>query len=453
MLGFIIYLAMLSNLHPMLLCLVTVTAVVGYFVNQKVESWSYEHREEESAPLQRLSYANRVATGRQFAKDIRIFGLQDWIEEVWKKGYGLFRAFLVKREKHRLRIIFADMLLSLLRNGAAYAYLIWLTLSRGLSVSEFLLYFNAVSGYTEWVKLLLDQFGTLYTQSLELSVVREFLEWPEPFLFEEGKPLEGERRGSYELCLEHVSYRYPEAEKDTIHDIDLTIRAGEKLAVVGVNGAGKTTLVRLLCGFLDPTKGRVLLNGEDIRQYDRRQYYALFSTVFQEFSVMDATIKQNVAQRVEGVDEKRVEQCLEMAGLDQKVSSLPRGLDTQIGRSIYEDGVELSGGEIQRLMLARALYKDGPVLVLDEPTAALDPIAENEIYLKYSQMTEGCTSVFISHRLASTRFCDRIIFMDGGRICEEGTHESLLEAQGEYAKLFEVQSQYYTEGGAENGEE
>ncbi len=453
LLGFIVYLVLLSDLHPGLLCLAAATAAAGYFVNKKVENWSYVHKDEESGYLSRMNYTGKAMVERRYAKDIRIFGLQSWVEEVWESGYRLYRDFQVRKERHRLWINFADMLLSFLRNGVSYAYLIWLTISKGLTASEFLLYFNALSGFTEWVKQLLEQLGTLNTQSLDLSMLREYLEWPEPFLFEDGKPLSGDKNGSYELKLEHVFYRYPQAKEDTIRGINLTIRPGEKLAVVGLNGAGKTTLVRLLCGFLDPTQGRVLLNGEDIRQYNRRDYYQLFSTVFQDFSVLDATVAQNVAQRVDGYEKEKVTTCLKMAGLTDKIASLPKGADTQIGRNIYEDGVELSGGETQRLMLARALYKDGPILVLDEPTAALDPIAENDIYLKYNEMTSGCTSLFISHRLASTRFCDRIIYMDHGQILEEGTHEGLLAAQGGYANLFEVQSKYYTEGGEEHGTE
>ena len=230
--------------------------------------------------------------------------------------------------------------------------------------------------------------------------------------------------------------------------MDLTIHHGENLAIVGLNGAGKTTLVKLLCGFLDPTEGRVLLNGQDIRQYDRRDYYKLFAAVFQDFSVLSATMAENVAQTRTGIDEARVRVCLEQAGLTEKVRSLPKGLETQVGRDVYEDGIELSGGQTQRLMLARALYKNAPVLVLDEPTAALDPIAEDDIYQKYNEMTKGRTSLFISHRLASTRFCDRILYLKDGRVAEEGTHEQLLKQGGGYAQLFEVQSQYYREGKA-----
>ena len=222
---------------------------------------------------------------------------------------------------------------------------------------------------------------------------------------------------------------------------------------MGLNGAGKTTLVKLLCGFYDPTAGRVLLNGTDIREFNRREYYSLFTAVFQKFSVLEVTLAENVAQTAENIDEARVWDCLEKAGLGERVRSMPDGLQTHIGRQVYEDGILLSGGEMQRLMLARALYKNAPVLLLDEPTAALDPIAENDIYQKYAAMTEGRTSVFISHRLASTRFCDRILLIDGGGIAEQGSHESLLALGGKYAELFEVQSKYYREEDETDGRE
>ena len=175
--------------------------------------------------------------------------------------------------------------------------------------------------------------------------------------------------------------------------------------------------------------------------------------MFQKFSVLEVTLEENVAQTREGIDEARVRECLEKAGLTERVAALPDGLKTHIGRQVFEDGVLLSGGEMQRLMLARALYKNAPILLLDEPTAALDPIAENDIYQKYAAMTEGRTSVFISHRLASTRFCDRILLIDGGAIAEQGSHEELLARGGKYAELFEVQSKYYREEGEQDGRE
>lgn len=451
-LGFIAYLAVLSGLHPLLLCVIIVTTAAGYLVNKRINEWGYRHREEEAEYIKEMQYIREKATQRYPAKDIRIFGLADWVNDVWYKSLRLYRAFLRKRESIYIWTNVVDLLLSLLRNGIAYAYLLWLTLTSGMSASEFLLYFTAASGFTQWVTGILEMFTQLHKQSLDISIVREFLDYPEPFRFEEGEPLPKDLRTPCEIRLEDVSFRYPKAETDTLRHINLTIHPGEKLAIVGLNGAGKTTLVRLVCGFLDPTQGRVLLNGEDIRRYNRREYYKLFSAVFQEFSVLEVSVAENVAQRVEGIDEERVRRCLEQAGLTEKVESLPKGLQTPIGRQVFEDGVELSGGQTQRLMLARALYKDGPILVLDEPTAALDPIAESDIYQKYNGMTQGKTSLFISHRLASTRFCDRILFLENGQITEEGTHDQLLAQGGGYAKLFEVQSRYYKEGGEQDGE-
>lgn len=452
LLGFAVYLAILSGLHPLLFCVIAVTAAAGYFVDKKISGWGYRHREEAARPIKEMGYIRQTATGRPHAKDIRMFGLGPWMNEVWRKSMSLFRAFLRRRESVYLWINLTDLLLTLIRSGVAYAYLLWLTLTTGMSAAEFLLYFTAASGFTQWVTGILDMFNQLHRESLDISTVREYLEYPELFRFEDGEPLPRDLSTPCEIKLENVSFRYPKAEKDTLRHINLTIHPGEKLAIVGLNGAGKTTLVRLVCGFLDPTEGRVLLNGEDIRRYDRRAYYELFSAVFQDFSVLEASVAENVAQRVEGIDTGRVMACLDQAGLTEKVMSLPKGVATAIGRQVFEDGVELSGGQTQRLMLARALYKDGPILVLDEPTAALDPIAEEDIYRKYSGMTGGKTSLFISHRLASTRFCDRILFLEQGRIAEEGTHSELLSRGGGYAKLFDVQSQYYREGGENHGE-
>ena len=451
LLGFAVYLALLSSLSPLLILVVIATTAAGYFVSRKVNQFGYLHREEEAAYTAEMRYVKRTVTSRAFAKDIRIFGLKPWLMEVWQKSFQLYESFLRRREKHYFLTNLADFLLSLLRNGISYAYLLHLTLTEGLSASTFLLYFTAASGFTQWITGILEQFTTLSKASLEISVVREFLEWPEGFQLTGGDPIPDAVNGTYELQLEHVTYRYPGAAEDTIHDLSLTLHRGEKVALVGLNGAGKTTLVKLLCGFLDPTQGTVRLNGVDIRKLNRRAYYKLFSAVFQEFSLLEATVAENVAQQVAGIDEEKVWQCLQNAGLSDAVRALPQGLKTHLGRSIYDDGTELSGGQTQRLMLSRALYRDGAVLVLDEPTAALDPITESEIYLKYSEMTQGKTSLFISHRLASTRFCDRIILLENGSIAEEGSHEALLQAGGSYAKLFSVQRRYYEEGGESHG--
>lgn len=441
--GFIVYLALLTNLNLWLAALVAATTAVSYFASKRINEWGYLHRSEELELTKKIEYANKTATSREFAKDIRMFGLRGWLEDLWGSTMRLYSAFCAKHERKYIWANIIDIVLTFLRNGIAYAFLIGITVKNGLPASQFLLYFAALSGFAQWVVEILDKLSVMHKQSLDISTIREFLDWDEPFDLNGGERIAFEPNKQYEIRLDNVSFRYPTADKDTLSHINLTVHPGEKLAIVGLNGAGKTTLVKLVCGFLDPTEGRILLNGEDIRKFNRNDYYALFSAVFQEFSVLDVTVKENVAQCVDGIDETRVWQCIDKAGLTEKIKSLPKGIETHLGRRVFKDGVEFSGGQTQRLMLARALYKNAPILVLDEPTAALDPIAENDIYQKYNDMTHGRTSFFISHRLASTRFCDRIIFVDSGKIAEEGTHDELLKNGGGYAYLFEVQSKYY----------
>lgn len=445
-LGFILYLLLLSSLHPVLIVIVLVTSITGYLVNKKIHEWGYAHREEEANYIKHLNFFYARAQNRVMAKDIRLFGIRTWLEELYEKNYRLLLNFFMRREKKYMLASLLDIILSFLRNGLIYIYLIQLALHTSLSASEFLLYFTAVSGFTTWITGILSTFSTLHTQSLELCTLREYLDIPEPFLFEQGKPLSVNPLQTHEIEFKNVSFCYPGKEKDTFTNFNLKIKAGEKLAIVGLNGAGKTTLVKLMCGFYDPNEGEILLDGVNIKEYNRNDYYKLFSAVFQQFSVLESTLSENVAQTYENIDIERVKDVIEKAGLTKKVESLPNRYDTHIGRNVFEDGVELSGGEMQRLMLARALYKNAPIIVLDEPTAALDPIAENDIYLKYNEMTQGRTSVYISHRLASTRFCDRILFIENGAIAEEGTHEELLQKNGSYAELFHIQSKYYQKG-------
>lgn len=449
--GFLIYLNLLSNLNIVLSIIVAVTTAVGFLVNRHVNKWVYSRRDEAAELEKKMGYIRKKTESAVLAKDIRIFGLGPWLRSIYESTSNLYDAFIMRMEKRYIGACAVDVLLGVCRNGIAYLYLIDLALNNHLPASEFLLYFTAFSGFSQWVTGILNECAELHKESTGLSGVQEYLNLPEPFRFEGGIPVP--KAEAYELRLENVSFRYPDTEKEIIRNMNLTIHPGEKLAIVGLNGAGKTTLVKLLCGFYDPDEGRVLLNGIDIRSFNRREYYELFSAVFQEFSDLDITVSETVAQAVQDIDMDRVRDCIEKAGLTTAVEALPQGYNTHLGKKVYLDGVQLSGGQNQRLMLARALYKDGPILVLDEPTAALDPIAENDIYTKYSSMTAGKTSVFISHRLASTRFCDRILFLKDGVIAEEGTHESLMQLGGGYAALFEVQARYYQEGGEQDGKE
>ncbi len=448
--GFIIYLTLLSSLNIFIIVITLATTIAGYFISKYINSWGYRHREEEAEYSHKMNYINAKSKDHTFAKDIRIFGMKPWLEEIYASTLRLYQGFLTKAEKIYIWSNIVDILLSVLRNGIAYVYLISLTLSQGLTASEFLLYFTAITGFTSWVSGILSSFSTLHRQSLDISTIREYLDTAEPFKFEDGESINPCTANPYEIELRNVTFRYPGDAKDTISNMNLRIKPGEKLAIVGLNGAGKTTLIKLICGFYDPCEGEVLLNGENIKKYNRRDYYRQFSAVFQQFSLLATTVAGNVAQCEDSIDMSKVKESIAKAGLTEKIESLPKSYNTNLNKEVFKDASELSGGEMQRLMLARALYKDAPIIILDEPTAALDPIAERDIYIKYNDLTNGKTSIYISHRLASTGFCDRILFIENGIIAEEGTHEELLSTGGKYSKLFHIQSRYYQEGGAMN---
>ena len=449
-LGFVTYLLVMKGINVLILAVTILAAVVSYLAVQRSVAWMQKNREESDHAYQCILYLKNEAWNPVVAKDIRILHMKEWLSDTMEQHYETILHFAKAKGNHDFMADCVNIFSALIRNGIAYAYLIGQVLAGNMDAPQFILYFSAVSGFTNWVQGIMENVGQIRQSGVGISDVMELLSYEEPYRFEDGEPLPQNTEGQYELRLENVSFRYPSASEDTLHNLNLTIRNGEKLAVVGRNGAGKSTLVKLLCGFYDPTEGRVLLNGEDIRKYNRKEYYKLFSAVFQDFSILPGTIAENVAQSVDEIDFSRVKAAVKDAGLEENIERLPEQYETKLGRSVHLDAYELSGGETQRLMLARAVYRNALVIVLDEPTAALDPIAESDLYERYHELTKGSTSIYVSHRLASTRFCDRIILIGAGGIAEMGTHEELMEAGKEYAHLYEVQSRYYTEGGMED---
>ena len=287
--------------------------------------------------------------------------------------------------------------------------------------------------------------------SLQISDYREDLEIQDGLNHGEGVPTP---KGPFSIEFKDVCYKYPMGEKQILDHVSFKIEAGEKIALVGLNGAGKTTLTMLMCGLLLPDEGEVLIDGHSILEYNRDDLYELFGLVPQNYNLLPMSIGRNIACAMteEEIDRQKLWACLETAGLADKIRSLPMKENTPLHREIYPEAVDLSGGEKQKLLLARLLYKNPPCIILDEPTAALDPIAENRMYQKYNEITANATSVFISHRLASTRFCDRIFLLDGANFAEEGTHDELMAAGKKYRELFDIQSKYYKEGATNDGE-
>lgn len=444
-LGLSVYWSILSRLHILVVVFLVASASIGYLLNRRIIRWMNGQDEERFRYKQRMDYISDNAGELRPAKDIRLYRMAKWFSDIYNKNMDGLAGWYRKLTRKLFGNAVYGGGASLVRETAAYLYLIALIWRGQITVADFVLYFGVITGFSSWLDSLFSKLSELNQWNLTVNYYRSYLEYPDTYRREGGRPLPADGLPK-EIELKNISYKYEGAETDTLHHFSLKITPGEHLAIVGLNGAGKTTLVKLICGLTDPTGGQVLYDGVDIREYNRPEYYRLISAVFQQYSILPASIGEIVAETTaEKLDSAKVEQSLKSAGLWDKVRQLTQGINSQYGREIFDDGIEFSGGETQKLLLARALYKSAPLLVLDEPTAALDPIAESEMYQNYSRFSDGKTALFISHRLASTSFCDRVILMDNGAICEEGTHESLLALKGKYCELFEMQAKYYKE--------
>lgn len=456
--GLLAYGIILGGLHPLAVLALLALSGVELWQGIRTERKKQGLKQERAEVGRRLNYVAYGTRGLEEGKDIRIYHMAGWLREMARLALGQKRRLeQITAGYERRKLLFAGALI-LLRDGCAYGYLLYSFFHRDMTVGDFAMYFTAVTGLGGWLGRLTESISQLQESR---NFARDYWEYME--LGDESDALQKEVPsglwGASELPqpigfqFRDVSYAYTETGEDgqtKIHQVlkhlNLDIAPGEKLAVVGANGAGKTTFVKLLCGLLHPQQGEILVGGVSSQLLERGEYYNLFSAVFQNSGVLPVSIADNIALNITGdVDAERLQSCIRAAGLEEKVHSLPQGEDTCLNKRVAEQGTELSGGQLQRLLLARALYKDAPVLVLDEPTAALDPLAEQAVYEQYRRFTEGKTAVFISHRLASTRFCDRIILLEEGRIAECGTHEQLLALGGRYAELFQIQSKYYQE--------
>ena len=445
LLGSVTYGSMIALVSPWILLLLIVSGVISYLALGWVRRFN-DKANKARAPIDRkVSYIGGLSTQFEYAKDVRLYNMFGWLSGIMTKCQGEQLSWIKKGEMKSGTAAFVNVLLQLIRDGAAYAVLISLLLAGKLELGNFVLYLGAITGFSTWLSTIIQDFNGILDKSMRIGYVREYLEIPDKQNHGPGCPMPSPSEVPFSIDFTDFSYRYPGAEKPVLDDITVRIKAGEKIAIVGENGAGKTTLVKNLCGLYRPSEGTVTVNNRPVQDYNIENYYRLYTVVFQDIYLLPLPIANFIASSNHDVDRERVRWALEQTGLWKAVEIMKHGMDTVLMKGIYEDSVDLSGGEQQKLMLARALYKDAPVLILDEPTAALDPIAESELYEKYNELTAGKTVFFISHRLASTRFCDRIFFIADGKIAECGSHEELLALGGKYAYMWGIQSHYYQE--------
>jgi len=444
--GLVLFASFVAILNIWILMALIVASLLSVWLTRLAQSYEARHKNELSIIDQRLSYVRERAIKYESAKDLRLFSMSDWFIDYLHKNTAHV-ALWKRRILSRYFIVdIAGDLVNFFRDGAAYFFLINQVINGLLTPGEFTFYFASIAGISNWTSQISRDLTLLNKASLDIGYLRSYLDIPDRSQVTDSAKTQIIKNKVPEILFENVSFRYPGANSWILHNIDLRIRPGEKLSIVGLNGAGKTTLIKLLCGLYQPTEGRILLDNIDISSFNREEYYSLFSVVFQEIRILALDVQQNIALCIkEKLDVARVDRVLEQAGLTETIAALPRKANTPLTRTLDPDGVVLSGGQAQKILLARALYKDSPVVILDEPTAAMDPLAEAELYERFSSLVEGKSAIYISHRLASTQFCDRIALLKDGHIHELGSHQELLDLGGEYARIFDIQAHYYRE--------
>ena len=432
---------LLYKVNYFIILLILLTCVCEFFLLKILKTKQSETTDNYSKLSGKFEYFYKLSKNAEASKDIKLYGFSDYLVKTAADFIYQIEHINAKYTKQSAAISGVRALLNLVRELVAYAYLTYLVLKNRLSVSEFIFCFGIITGFSNWIMNLVFSFMEISRCCTDCALYREFVEES----VSEGKPEVdfGEVRS---IEFSNVFFTYPASDTETIRNMSFKVNKGENIAIVGENGAGKTTAIKLLCGLYYPSEGDILINGRSSKEFSSDSYFDLFSAVFQDYCFMPMTIAENITAE-QSYDKERLFAAFDKAGITDKINSLSEKENTLMVKDVYKNAADFSGGEKQKLLLAKAVYKNAPVLILDEPTAALDPISENELYLKYNELTEDKISFFISHRLSSTRFCDRILFIKYGAVAESGTHEELMAKKGAYYRMYQTQSMYYREMG------
>ncbi len=439
----VVGIAILGTMNIFIVIAILICSVLQFVVTNKTNAYCKKKVWDPLAPWwRRHNYLSYTTSDFEAAKDIRMFGIADWLTEKFR----ILNKERYAAQKKNSRIWAVSAVINAVLwagvQAAVYAWLLYSVVTGSMTIGNFTLYLASSMTFFDYTNQLLTAVSDLLARSREYDDFRSFMD--ADCGDKDDKGIDVPQCDSYEFTFCNVSFKYPKAEKYALKNVNITLNAGERLAVVGLNGAGKSTFIKLLLRLYEVTEGEILLNGVNIKQYNKHSYYKIFSPAFQEVELFAFPLYMNVSMSsADKSDKEKARQCVIDSGLENKLSELEKGMDTEILKIVYDDGVDLSGGEKQKLALARALYKNAPVVVLDEPTAALDALAESKLYGDFDKLIGNKTAVYISHRLSSTQFCDKVAMFKDGGIVEYGTHSELMDKGGEYADMFNVQAQYY----------
>lgn len=437
--------AIIFTIHPVVFVFVFGIVAIQIFIDKKRRIFQFFWKRSAAKLFRKQKYLYDLAYDTKFAKETRINGLESWIiDKIDDYFENEYMPLDIERRKRVLKFQSVSESTSVIQQAVIYIYLAYSVIFGGMLLGDFSMYMTSIERFTDYISGLVGNYSLLLSTGLTAQEIRYCITMSEKQdAVAETDSLTDFDEDSFTFEFRNVSFKYPSTEKMILKNVNIKLSAGESLSLVGINGAGKSTFVKLLCRFYEPTEGEILLNGMPVNQIPYDQYMKLFSVVFQDFKLFSYSVQENITMS-DTADLEKLDRCIELAGIKEKISSLKDGISAYMSKQFDSEGVEFSGGEGQKVAIARALYKDACIVILDEPTSALDPIAEYDIYKRFSELAEGKCALYISHRLSSTRFTDKIAVFSDGELCEYGTHKELITIQDSiYKEMFEMQAQYY----------